>query len=114
MLRFDGAVGLFAAARAETGEPLTLDRTDRALATPPVPFVAGVEDRAGVRFAGPGEDAEVLAVPSRRGVPVDDDLLAAVAIVSAVCLCFRVEQCRRLGVGTGHSGKRRVAPTAQI
>lgn len=100
MLRFEDTVGLFAAERAETGVPLAPDRTDRVLVTPLVPFVVGVEDRAGVRFAGPGEDAEVLEVASRRGVPEGGLFAAAVAIVSAACL-FCVKQSRRLGVGHG-------------
>ena len=86
MLRFDDVVGLFAAARAETGAPLALDRTDRVLATPFVPLVVGVEDRAGARFAAPGEDDEVLEAASRRGVPEEGGLFAAaVDIVYAVC-----------------------------
>lgn len=64
-------------ARAETGVPLTADLTDRVLATPPVvPFVVGVEERVGVRFAAAGEDEETLEGVLRAGVPVAGGLLA--------------------------------------
>jgi hypothetical protein len=66
------------AARAETGAPLAPERTDRVLDTPAAPFVVGVEERAGVRLAAAGDDEFVLAVVSRRGVPVAGGLLAVV------------------------------------
>ena len=82
-----------AAARADTGAPLAPDLTDRALATPPaVPFVVGVEERVGVRFAAAGEDGETLEGVLRPGVPVAGGLLAvAVDILCAVCSCVGSE-----------------------
>ena len=74
-------------ARAETGVPLAPDRTDRVRATPPaVPFVVGVEERVGVRFAAAGEDEETLEGVLRPGVPVAGGLFAvAVDMMYVVC-----------------------------
>jgi hypothetical protein len=77
LLRFEDAAGFLTAARAETGVPLAPPRTDRVLETPLVPFVVGVEERAGVRFAAAGDDEVVLVLASRRGVP--GGLVAAAA-----------------------------------
>jgi hypothetical protein len=81
--------GLRTAARAETGVPLTPDRTERVLCMPPAPFVVGVEARAGVRFAAPGDAAGLVVVESRAGVPGGGGFLAVVdmlATVLSVCV----------------------------
>lgn len=63
-------------------------RTDRVRATPPAPLVVGVEERAGVRFAAPGDAEAVLVLTSRRGVPAAGGLFAvAVDIMCVYCLC---------------------------
>ena len=79
--------------RAETGVPLAADRTDRVLATPPaVPFVVGVDERAGVRFAAAGEDEETLEGVLRPEVPEAGGLFAvAVDMLCAVCGCIDSE-----------------------
>ena len=83
LLKLEEAAGRLAAARAETGAPLAPDLTDRVLATPPAPFVVGVEDRAGVRLTAAGEEEVVRAVVSRRGVPVEGGLFAVAADMSS-------------------------------
>jgi hypothetical protein len=84
LLRAEGAAGLRTAARAETGAPLVPERTEPLLAGP-VPFVVGAWFRVGVRLAAAGDDDEVLAAVSRRGVPAAGGLVAAA--VDIVCLC---------------------------
>jgi len=79
MLRLEEAPGLRTAARADTGVPFALERTDRVRVTPFGALGGPVELRVGVRVAAPGE-AEVLVVESREGVPglrpIEEDILA--------------------------------------
>ena len=93
LLSAEGGAGFLTEARAETGVPLAPDRTDRVLATPPaVPFVVGVDERVGVRFAAAGEDEETLEGVLRPGVPVAGGLFAvAVDMLYAVCSCVGSE-----------------------
>lgn len=79
MLRLEeGPCGLLTAERADTGVPLTGERTDRVLATPFAPVAVGVDERTGVRAAAaPGEEV-VLVVESRAGVPGGAGFLAVV------------------------------------
>jgi hypothetical protein len=76
-------VGLLTAERAEIGVPFTPDLTDGLLAAPFALGAVGVEERAGVRFAGAGED-EVLVATSRAGVPGGAGFLAVCDILVGV------------------------------
>ena len=92
-----------------------------------MPFVVGVVERAGVRFAAPG-DAEVLVVESRVGVPVagflavvedmavvfGDVLCAAcVAVLVAVFKCWLLGRLI-LGVVATADAKRRFGQPYQV
>jgi hypothetical protein len=96
LLKLDAVAGFRTAARAETGAPLAPERTERAFAPPAAPLVVvvvvAVEDLAGVRLAGAGEDEAVReAVGSRRGVPEGGLVAAAVDIGN--CLSLLVVRC---------------------
>jgi hypothetical protein len=86
LLRFEGAAGFLTAARAETGAPLAPERTDFVLETPAAPLVVGVDERAGVRLAAPGDDEDVLALTSRLGVPAAGLFAVAVDMVCVFSL----------------------------
>lgn len=81
------------------------DLTDRVLATPPaVPFVVGVEERVGVRFAAAGEDEDILEGVLRPEVPVAGGLFAVA--VDMLCIVY-IRRCRDIAIHTNAVQKRR-------
>jgi hypothetical protein len=126
-LNAEEAAGFRTEARAETGAPLAPERTDRVLATPPVPvpLVVAVEFRVGVRFAAPADDDDaVLEAASRRGVPPGGGLAAVVDMVcTCICICVYVSvlvafvACVAVRLGAGDAAQicfRVGAPGVQI